>query len=89
MKKISVIIPVYNVEEYLEESLNSVVNQTIGINNLEVILINDGSKDNSLKICKKYTKKHKDWILIDKKNEGLSAARNDGINIASGEFITF
>ena len=89
MKKITVIIPVYNVEEYLEECLASIENQTMDLNDVEVIIINDGSKDNSLKICKKYLKRNKSWVLINKKNEGLSAARNDGLDISKGEYIIF
>lgn len=90
MKKISVIIPVYNVEEYLEECLNSVINQTIGLNNIEIIAINDGSSDNSINILKNYQKKYKgSFILIDRENKGLSISRNEGILKSSGKYIMF
>ena len=87
MKKISVIIPVYNVEEYLESCLESVIKQDY--KNLEIILINDGSLDNSLQICEKYKKKDNRIIIINKKNGGLSSARNEGLKIAIGEYISF
>lgn len=89
MKKVSIIIPVYNVEEFLDECLTSIENQTFPSKYLEVIIINDGSTDNSLNICKKYLARNKNWKLIDKQNEGLSAARNDGLNIATGEYVIF
>ncbi len=89
MKKISVIVPVYNVEEYLEECLNSIVNQTIGLKNLEVILINDGSTDNSLKIMKKFKKKYDDWILVNRENRGISISRNEGMDLATAKYIIF
>lgn len=85
--KISVIVPVYNVEKYLEECLDSLINQTY--NNIEIILINDGSTDNSLKICKKYKKIDSRIILINKKNEGVSSARNVGLRKATGKYIMF
>lgn len=86
-KKVSIIIPIYNTEKYLEECLDSVVNQTY--KNLEIILINDGSKDNSLEICKKYETIDNRIIVIDKKNSGVSNTRNVGIQASTGEFITF
>lgn len=86
-KKVSIIIPVYNTEKYLRDCLNSVLNQTY--NNLEIILINDGSTDSSLKICKEYSKKDNRIIVIDKKNTGVSNSRNRGIEISSGTYITF
>ncbi len=85
--KVSVIIPVYNVEKYLCECLDSVVSQTL--RDIEIIAINDGSPDNSLLILKEYAKKDSRIIIIDKQNEGVGKARNDGINTASGEFIAF
>ena len=84
---ISVIIPVYNVENYLEKCLLSVLNQTYS--KLEIILINDGSTDNSPNICQKYEKIDKRIKYISKNNEGLSATRNLGIKIAKGELIAF
>ena len=84
---LSVVIPVYNVEQYLEKCLVSVLNQTY--NNLEIILINDGSLDNSGKICEKYAQIDKRIRYVDKENEGSGATRNLGISIAKGEYITF
>ncbi|EAM0699505.1 glycosyltransferase family 2 protein [Campylobacter jejuni] len=87
MKKIGVVIPIYNVEKYLRECLDSVINQTY--TNLEIILVNDGSTDeNSLNIAKEYTLKDKRITLFDKKNGGLSSARNVGIEYFSGEYET-
>lgn len=83
---ISLIVPVYNVEQYLPQCLNSIANQTY--KNIEVILVNDGSIDGSLKICESYCEKH-GWKLISQKNQGLSAARNAGLEVATGEFIAF
>ena len=88
MKKIqiSVIIPVYNTEKYLERCINSVVSQNF--RDIEIIIINDYSEDDSLKIIDKYKNKDKRIKIINKiKNEGLSAARNSGIEIATGEYI--
>ena len=87
MSKISVIIPIYNVEQYLEECLTSVLAQTY--KNLEIILVNDGSKDNSLKIAQEFSKKDDRIKLISQENQGLSMARNAGIKEASGDFISF
>lgn len=84
---VSIIVPVYNAAKYLSRCLNSVVNQTYS--NLEIILINDGSTDSSLDICKKYAKEDKRVILVDKINEGVSIARNTGIKKTSGEYIAF
>jgi len=86
-KKISVIVPVYNVEKYLEKCLDSLVNQAY--KNLEIILVNDGSKDNSLKICKKYEKKDDRIKVISKENEGQAIARNKALDIATGDYIGF
>ena len=85
--KISVIIPVYNVEKYLKRCLDSVVNQTY--KNLEIILIDDGSTDNSGKICDEYAQKDKRIIVIHKENGGLSDARNKGLDICTGDYISF
>ncbi|EDP4297680.1 glycosyltransferase family 2 protein [Campylobacter jejuni] len=87
MKKVGVVIPIYNVEKYLKECLDSVINQTY--TNLEIILVNDGSTDeNSLNIAKEYTLKDKRIILFNKKNGGLSSVRNVGIEYFSGEYET-
>ena len=84
---LSVIIPVYNVEPYLEQCLDSVINQTY--KNLEIICIDDGSTDNSLKILEKFQKKDKRIKLIKQQNQGASVARNAGLDIATGEYIAF
>lgn len=85
--KISIIIPVYNVEKYIERCLESILNQTF--NEYEVIIVNDGSTDNSGKICDKYSEINKNINVIHKKNGGVSSARNLGIDVAKGEYIAF
>lgn len=87
MLEVSVVIPVYNMETYIGECLDSVLQQTL--TDLEVIVINDGSTDGSLKIIQEYQKKDHRIIVIDKKNAGVGAARNDGIRAATGEFLAF
>ena len=84
---ISVIVPVYNTEKYLERCVKSLIQQTY--RNIEIILVNDGSMDKSFEICKKLQEKYKNIILINKKNGGLSSARNAGIEVANGEYIAF
>ncbi len=84
---ISVIVPVYNVEKYLRDCLDSIVNQTY--KNLEIILVNDGSKDSSGAICDEYKNKDKRIQVVHKENGGLSSARNVGLDIAKGEYISF
>ena len=85
-KKISVIVPVYNIERYLNKCLNSIVAQSL--KEIEIIIVNDCSLDNSLKIIERYMKKDKRIILINKiKNEGLTSARNSGLEIAQGKYI--
>lgn len=84
---ISVIIPVYNVEAYLEECLDSVKNQTY--TDIEVILVNDGSIDNSQAICELYCQQDSRFHLINQENQGQSAVRNHGVSASSGELITF
>lgn len=84
---ISVIIPVYNVEDYLERCLKTVVNQSYS--DLEIILVDDGSIDNSGTLCDKFAMKDSRIKVIHKKNGGLSSARNAGIDIATGEYIAF
>ena len=87
MIKVSVIVPVYNVEEYLERCLKSLVNQTL--KDIEIIVVNDGTKDNSQKIIDKYAKKYKFVKSYIKENGGLSSARNYGLKYATGEYIGF
>lgn len=84
---ISIIIPIYNVEKYIKECIDSVVKQSY--KNIEIILIDDGSKDNSGKICDYYSNKYKQIRVIHKHNEGVSIARNIGIELSAGKYITF
>ena len=84
---ISVIVPVYNVEKYLEECLDSIKNQTF--NDIEVILVNDGSTDNSLEICERYCSQDPRFHLINQENKGQSIARNRGVAESRGELIVF
>lgn len=87
MIKISVIIPIYNAERTLKKCLDSILNQSL--KEIEIILINDGSKDKSDNICKEYLQKDKRVLYINKKNEGCSTTRNLGITIAKGKYLTF
>ena len=84
---ISVIVPVYNVEEYLEECLESIKRQTY--TDIEVILVNDGSIDRSKEICERYCEKDSRFKLVNQENKGLSGARNRGMLESKGEFISF
>ncbi len=85
--KISVIIPVFNSSKWLKECLSNVINQTL--KEIEIICVNDGSTDSSLKILLKYLKKDSRIVIVDKENGGVSSARNEGLKIASGKFIMF
>lgn len=85
--KISVIVPVYNVEIYLHRCVDSIINQTY--KNLEIILVNDGSRDGSGEICDDYISRDSRIKVIHKKNEGSSCARNAGLDIATGDYISF
>ncbi|MBZ9536856.1 glycosyltransferase [Cytobacillus oceanisediminis] len=85
--KISIIVPVYNVANYIDRCVTSLIKQTY--NNLEIILINDGSTDASGDICDRYSETDSRIIVIHKENGGLSDARNKGLDIASGEYIAF
>lgn len=84
---ISVIVPIYNVEKYLTQCIESIINQTY--KNLEIILVDDGSKDNSGKICDEYQKKDSRIKVIHKENGGTSSARNEGLEISTGKYIQF
>lgn len=87
MIKLSIIVPVYNVAEYLERCLNSLINQTL--NEIEIICVNDGSTDNSLCILEKFAGLDKRIKIINQKNKGLSGARNTGIKLIQGEYFGF
>ncbi len=89
--KFSVVMPIYNVERYLEEAIESVVNQTIGFKeNIQLILVNDGSPDNSEEICLKYKQKYPENIVyINQKNAGVSSARNNGMKYIEGKYVNF
>ena len=84
---LSIIVPVYNVKKYLDECLNSILN--CNLSNYEIILVNDGSTDGSEAVCMEYKNKYKEIILINKKNGGLSDARNSGLMVAKGKYIIF
>ena len=84
---VSVIIPVYNMESYLERCLDSVLNNTY--RNLEVICVDDGSTDGSLQILRRYEQTDKRIVVITKENGGVSSARNTGLDHASGNFVSF
>ena len=84
---VSVVVPIFNTEKYLERAVGSLLNQTY--RNIEIILVDDGSNDNSGKICDELQLKDKRIKVIHKKNAGVSEARNSGIKVASGEYITF
>lgn len=86
-EKISVIVPIYNVEQYLRRCIDSIINQTY--KNLEIILVDDGSPDNCGQICDDYAKKETRIKVIHKKNGGLSDARNAGLEVCTGDFISF
>lgn len=85
--KVSVIVPVYNIEKYVEGCIKSLISQTY--NNLEIILVNDGSADNSLKICLDFSRIDRRIKIVNKDNGGQSSARNAGIDAATGEYIMF
>ena len=87
----SVVVPIYNAESYLKETIDSVINQTIGFKkNIQLILVNDGSKDKSKEICMKYKEKYPDNIVyVEQENSGVSAARNNGMKYIEGEYVNF
>ncbi|UOB17076.1 glycosyltransferase [Abyssalbus ytuae] len=87
--KLSVIVPVYNLAEYLEKCINSIVQQDIPPANYEIVAVNDGSTDNSLQILDSLSSKYKNLKIISQENKGLSSARNTGIEHATGEYILF
>ena len=84
---VSIIVPVYNVEKYIRSCVDSILTQTY--ENLQVILVDDGTLDNSGKICDEFAKKDNRVTVIHKENGGLSSARNEGLDVASGDYIMF
>ena len=86
-EKITIVVPIYNAEKYLERCIKSILDQTY--ENLEIILVNDGSTDKSLEICEKFKAEDNRIIIINKENGGVSSARNKGIDAATGKFIIF
>lgn len=84
---ISVIVPVYNAEKYLDKCIESIINQEYS--NLEIILVNDGSKDHSLSVCKQYQRNDSRIVIVNQKNGGPSVARNSGLDVATGDYIGF
>ena len=89
MKRLSIIIPVYNLEMYIERTLESCLSQDIDFSEYEIICVNDGSQDQSEWIIKKYQQRHSNIILYTQENLGVSVARNRGIKLASGRYIWF
>ena len=85
MPKVSIVVPVYNVEKYLDECIESIINQSL--NDIEIICVNDGSTDSSLEILNNYAQKDKRIIVINKSNSGYGNTMNIGINAAKGEYI--
>lgn len=89
MKKLSLIIPVYNVEKYVAKCIESCINQDLSISDYEIIIINDGSMDNSLEIVQTIAERQDNITVFSQKNSGLSLARNKGLELAQGEYIWF
>lgn len=87
MPKVSIIVPIYNVERYLSRCLDSLINQTL--KDIEIICINDGATDNSLEILKKFAEKDKRIIIFNQNNKGVAASRNLGLKNAKGDYIGF
>lgn len=87
--RISVVIPVYNAEEYLRDCLNSILCQSLDINQIEVLMVNDGSVDNSEEICREYAEVYPNFKLFSKENEGLPKTRNFAIQRAKGKYISY
>ena len=85
--EVSIIIPCYNVEKFIKDCLESVINQTF--KNIEIICINDGSTDSTPEILKKYSNIDNRIIVVNQKNKGLSGARNSGINVSCGKYLMF
>ncbi|MDY8136293.1 glycosyltransferase family 2 protein [Aquimarina sp. 2201CG5-10] len=89
MKKISVIVPMYNVAQYLQKCVDSVLQQNVGHEEIEIIMVNDESPDNSLEIANQLAEEHSCIKVVSQKNKGLGGARNTGVSNATGEYIVF
>lgn len=89
MIKLSIIVPVYNVEQYIDICLNSIYSQNVEENCFEVIVVNDGSPDASMSIVARYARKHSNFRMLNQENQGLSMARNNGFDIALGKYVWF
>ena len=87
MPKISIIVPIYNVEKYLDRCVRSLCNQTL--QDIEIILVDDQSPDDCPRMCDEYAKQDSRIIVIHKKNGGLGYARNSGMKVATGEYVAF
>ena len=87
--QLSIVIPCYNMELYLEECLNSLMVQNLEASDFEIIIVNDESKDDTFRIANSYAEKHNNIVVIDKKNGGVGAARNSGYDVAKGKYIYF
>lgn len=87
--KLSLVLPIYNVEKYISKCLDSIYSQSLNEKDFEVIAIIDGSPDNSIDIVNEYSKLHSNLVVIDKENGGVSSARNRGIEVAKGDYIMF
>lgn len=85
--KLSIIVPVYNVEQYIKECLDSILTSDLPKEQYEVVIVNDGSKDNSGCIAQEYVTQHANWKYIEQENQGLSVARNNGIQHSEGEYV--
>lgn len=85
--KVSIVVPVYNVEQYLDECVQSLLNQTL--KDIEIILVDDESPDDCPQLCDKYAQADKRVKVVHKKNGGLGLARNSGLEVSTGEFVTF
>lgn len=85
--KVSIIVPIYNVEKYLDRCMASLLNQTL--EDIEIIMVDDGSPDRCPKMCDEYAKKDSRVKVVHKKNGGLGYARNSGLDVATGEYVAF
>ena len=89
MMELSIIIPIYNVEPFISQCLDSIYNQHFSEDEFEVIAVNDGTPDNSMSIVERFAKQHKNLKIVNQKNQGLSVARNTGLDHAKGEYVWF